>query len=122
MAEQREIPPAATDNPARIQERPYESDFARLPAEEVAESHGPGSGPKGMVGQGRKRLGVVIGVTAWALFAAAFATSLWPFAAAGLVLLAVGIVIALFRNKPQIGLGTVMIDTRPGHHTRHDPS
>lgn len=116
MAEQREIPPAATDNPDRIKDRPYESAFATLPPEEVAERKGPGGGPKGMVGNGRPRLNVVITISAWASLAIAFATSLWPFAALALVLIVAGIAIALFRQKPQIGLGSVQVEVEPGKH------
>ena len=121
MAEQREIPPAATDNPDRIKRRPYESAFATFPDEEVTDRKGPGSGPKGMVNNGRPRLNVVIAIAGWASLGIAFATSLWPFAALGLVLLVAGIVIALFRQKPQVGLGTVMIDTKPDHPTEYEP-
>src|SRR5690625_7489129 len=84
MAEQREIPPAATDNPDRIKRRPYESAFATFPDEEVTDRKGPGSGPKGMVNNGRPRLNVVIAIAGWASLGVAFATSLWPFAALGL--------------------------------------
>lgn len=45
----RRVPARAIDSPGRIRSRPYESDWARLPRDEVWDRTTPGAGPWGSV-------------------------------------------------------------------------
>lgn len=49
----RQLPPKLTDSPARIRSRPYESEWARLPREEVWPRGKPGAGPWGSIDEHR---------------------------------------------------------------------
>lgn len=49
----RRLPPKLTDSPARIRSRPYESEWARLPRDEVWDRGLPGQGPRGSIDEHR---------------------------------------------------------------------
>lgn len=60
MSEERARPGVARDNNERIQERGYESDFARLPEEEIDPISRPGGGPHGSVDTGPRNLPLMV--------------------------------------------------------------
>lgn len=113
MAEDRTVPGAARDNNERIQERGYESAFARMPAEEVDAIPRPGAGPHGGLDSGPSNLPlVVIGAGAVVAFTAFGLDSAVPLAI-GLVLVVVGAIWAGARSQTHAsghGSGTITVD------------
>lgn len=110
-----QVPPDVTQSGARIAERPYESDFARLPARETHARTGPGGGPQGSVAAGPLNLPmVVMSVGALLTFAVFFITT--PILLVlGLALIAVGAVMTIVRhNRPgrRSGLGRTRVPSR----------
>lgn len=114
MAEDRTVPGSARDNNERIQERGYESEFARLPEEEVDAISRPGAGPHGGLDSGPSNLPlVVIAVGAVVGFAAFGLDSAIPLAI-GLVLVVIGAIWAGVRGQTHAsgkGTGTITVDT-----------
>lgn len=114
MAEERTVPGAARDNNERIQERGYESAFARLPEEEVDAIPRPGAGPHGGLDGGAPNLPLmVIGLGAVVAFTAFGLDSAIPLAI-GLVLVVVGAIWAGARSQTHAsghGSGTTTVDT-----------
>lgn len=88
MAVQRQLPGPATANPERIQSRPYESNWARLPEEEIQRIAEPGGGPYGGLDDG-VQWPVVLVVVAVAVLFLTFFVRHWITLALGLVLLVV---------------------------------
>lgn len=114
MAEDRTVPGAARDSNERIQERAYESDFARLPEEEVDAISRPGAGPHGGLDTGPSNLPLVmIAVGAVVAFTAFGLNSAIPLAV-GLVLVVAGSIWAGVRSQTHAsgqGSGTTTIST-----------
>lgn len=114
MSEERALPGAARDNNERIQERGYESDFARFPAEEIDPISRPGAGPHGGLDTGPRNLPlIVIGVGGLVAFAAFGLDSVIPLVL-GLVLVVIGAVWAGVRSQTHAsgeGVGTTTITT-----------
>jgi len=114
MAEERPLPGTARDNNERIQERGYESEFARLPEEEVDPIPHPGGGPHGSLDRGERNLPlVVIAVGGLVAFAAFGLDSAIPLII-GLVLVVVGGVWAGLRSQTHAsgkGIGTSTVKT-----------
>lgn len=116
MAEERQVPGPVEENPQRLQSRPYESDWARLPAEEVHENVLPAGGPQGTMDSGPKNLPLmVIAVGLVVAFATFFVGNGWPLGI-GLALIAVGAIWAGVRS-PSIGM---MHGTGPATFTEDD--
>lgn len=78
MADEQRVPASADENADRVQDRPYESDFSRLPASETHERTGPGGGPHGTVDSGGTNLPlVVMAIGALVTFAVFLLASPW---------------------------------------------
>lgn len=104
-----QVPSDPQDNPDRIQQRPYSSDFARLPEEEVAAA-----------GEPRTRFGVrmpaVLAALGLLVVASVFVTRHWLSLVLGGVLLAAAPLYArMVEPEPGSGggTGTVEIDRGP---------
>lgn len=114
MAEERQVPGPARDNNERIQERGYESEFARLPEEEVDPISGPGAGPHGSLDRGARNLPLmVIGLGAIVAFTAFGLDTAVPLVL-GLLLVVVGAVWAGMRSTTHasgLGSGTSTVST-----------
>jgi hypothetical protein len=87
---ERRVPGPGPENNERLTARPYESDFARLPDEEVVDVARPGGGPNGRVAATNWPL-VVIAAAIGVAFATFIVNSGWTLAVAA-VLLVVGLV------------------------------
>lgn len=99
MTQEREVPGPARDNNDRIAERGYESDFARLPAQEVDLIERPGGGPHGSLDTGPANLPLaVIAVGGVIAFAALGFKHVAPLAI-GLLLVLVGGIWAGLRHQ-----------------------
>lgn len=114
MAEERPLPGTARDNNERIQERGYESAFARLPEEEIDPIPHPGGGPHGSLDRGDRNLPlVVIAVGGLVAFTAFGLDSAIPLII-GLLLVVAGGVWAGMRSQTHAsgkGIGTSSITT-----------
>lgn len=114
MSEERALPGAARDNNDRVQERGYESDFARLPEEEIDPIPRPGAGPHGGLDTGPRNLPlIVIGVGGLVAFGAFGLNSVVPLVI-GLLLVASGGIWAGVRSQTEAsgrGVGTTTITT-----------
>lgn len=86
----RQDPAPATENPDRIQERDYESDWASLPAEETDGQLEPGAGPKGSVGSSGRSVPLTTIAVGFGLLFVTFLLDSWVPLALGLVLIVVG--------------------------------
>lgn len=81
-------PSALTDSPARLQDRPYESYWARFPEAEVDGTTGPGTGPRGSVGTaGLHPPAITIGVGFLLIFLTFFVANPIPLVAGALLVL-----------------------------------
>jgi hypothetical protein len=90
MTDAHKVPPDVTDSPERIKERPYESDFARLPASETHPRTVPGAGPQGPVAAGPINMPlVVMSIGALVAFSVFFINT-WLLLVLGLLIIAVG--------------------------------
>lgn len=114
MADERELPSTARHNNDRIQERGYESDFARLPEEEVDRIPQAGAGPHGSLDRGDRNLPLmVIGLGGIVAFTAFGFDSAIPLVL-GLLLVIVGGIWAGVRGQTHAsgqGIGTSTIST-----------
>lgn len=118
MAEERTVPGAARDNNDRVQERGYESDFARLPEEEVDAIDRPGGGPHGgLDDRGARNLPlIVMAVGALVAFSAFGLDSGVPLAV-GLVIVVAGAIWAGVRGQTiASGHGTGTVDSEQSAH------
>ena len=108
MADAHQVPPDVNVSGERIKERPYETDFARLPASETHPRTGPGGGPQGPVGAGPLNLPlVVMSVGALLAFSVFFVTT-WVLLLVGLLVIAAGAGMSIvIHNRPgrRSGLG-----------------
>lgn len=124
MPDEQQVPRSAAENADRIQERPYESAWARLPAEEVTPRPEPGGGgPSGRaVGSGGVSWPLVIVAVGFLIAFTTFAVGTWVPAVTGVALILAGGVWAGARggHGPGGGLGTVTIEADPAEH-RTDP-
>jgi hypothetical protein len=118
----REVPGQARDNNERLANRPYESDFAKMPSEEVHPRTTPGAGPHGTVSGGPTNLPlVVIAVGALIAFTG---FGLGPVAMVlGLAVVVIGAVWAGVRSTTTggvvgAGLGTTTVDESDEQHRR----
>lgn len=92
------VPPDVTESGERIAGRPYESDFARLPAEETLPHEGVGSGPSGTVAAGFNVPLAVMAVGALLLFGVFFVAT--PILlVVGLLLVLVGFVMSQVKHR-----------------------
>lgn len=118
MAEERALPGVARDNNDRVQERGYESDFARLPEEEVDPIDRPGGGPHGGLDDpGARNLPlIVMAVGALVAFSAFGLDSAIPLAL-GLVIVVAGGIWAGVRGRTiASGHGTGTVASEPSGH------
>ncbi|HVM00339.1 MAG TPA: hypothetical protein VM324_13690 [Egibacteraceae bacterium] len=114
MSEQREVPGPAQENNERILERGYESDFARLPDEEVDAIPRPGGGPHGGIDAGPQRLPLVVVAVGVVLAILGFGLPSGVALAAGIGLVVAGGVWAggnTRRGGLERGPGTSAVDT-----------
>lgn len=108
MAEPRQLPGSARQNNERIQDRPYQSPFARFPQDEVDPIDTPGGGPRGGISEGETNtplvvivIGIVVAFTAFGF------QSPWPLLT-GVALIVVGTVWSRVRyHTGGKGTGTV---------------
>lgn len=110
MSDTHNVPPDVTDSGERIQDREYESDFARMPRSEVHERTGPGGGPQGPVAAGGlNKPMIVMAVGALLAFGVFFINS--P------ILLGLGLLLIL------VGAGmSIIIHHRPGRRSGIGPA
>lgn len=113
MAKKQEVPGPARENNERLRSRPYESDFARFPEEEIDKIDRPGGGPHGSLSSGERNLPlVVIAIGALIAFTAFGADSAVPLVI-GLVVVIAGAIWAGLRGRTVAsgeGLGTSTIE------------
>lgn len=115
MNERREVPPPVTESGDRVQSRPYESDWAKLPREEVHGATGPGGGPAGTVDSGPTNIPlVVIAVGGFVAFSTFLFASPVPLVL-GLLMVVGGAIWAGVRHERPGhlgGVGSVDVDER----------
>ena len=112
MAEGKQVPPPITEGGERIRGRPYESPFARLPADEVDQRREPGAGPAGGLDDAPRNWPLVAVVIGFALLWVTFAVQHWAPLVVGLALMVAGVVWGLVRARPVRlwkGVGTVRL-------------
>lgn len=110
---ERRDPAPATRNPERIQERPYESDWAALPAEETDERREPGAGPEGSVGAaGRSVPLTTIAVGFGLVFLTFFLDSPVPLVLGLLLIVVGGVWSGLTERRAGTGHGVGTLDAR----------
>lgn len=110
----KQVPYPVEQGGERISERSYDSDFARLPADETI-GHEPGGGPHGTVTSGRTNLPLVVMAVGFALLFVTFGVQHWWPLAAGLLLLLVGAMWAGARNRPlRLSKGTGPVEMPRG--------
>lgn len=109
-----EVPGPADKNNERLASRPYESDFARFPEEEVAHYDKPGAGPHGGLDDGPVLPKIVTGL---GLLVTLATFLLGPVALVlGLVLVLAGAAwTALSEPKVGMGQGTGTVQIDEGH-------
>ena len=118
MAEERTVPGAAEDNNDRIQERGYESEFARLPEEEVDPINRPGAGPHGgLDDRGARNLPmIVMAVGALVAFSAFGLDSAVPLALGLVIVVAGGIWAGVRGQTIASGHGSGTVDSEQYGH------
>jgi hypothetical protein len=106
MADERQSPPSAQHD--RIEDRPYESDFAKLPADET-HAHEPGGGPAGSGTAGTPNTPLILVGVGFAVIFVAFGVDHWAPVALGVLLILVGGIWGGVRSRqPRVsGVGTV---------------
>ena len=110
------LPEPAAHNPQRLQLRPYDSDWAWLPAHEVNRRTEPGTGPHGTVGTSGTNPAMVLLFLAFAVLIATFFAPYLPVLLAGLGLLVVSILVFALRERyvgTMHGVGTLKPKHRP---------
>lgn len=86
----RRDPAPATENPDRIQDRAYESNWAAQPAEETDGQLDPGAGPEGGVGTSGRSVPLTTIAIGFGLLFFTFLLDSWVPLALGLLLIVVG--------------------------------
>lgn len=113
MADEQQVPPPAGQSADRIQQRPAEGDFARLPDNEVHSRTEPGAGPYGSTATGGINAPIVVMAVGALIAASVFVfRSFWVLLLGGVVFLAAAI---------WAGVAGVGSDS-PGHNAGSDPT
>jgi hypothetical protein len=115
MAEGKRLPPPITASADRILQRPYDSAFAAIPADETYRRGLPGAGPLGGLDDGPRNWPVATVALGVLVIFATFVAGHWAPLVAGLGLVVLGALWGLVRARPirlWKGVGTVRPDRR----------